>query len=89
MSLGLLVALATGVGSWLFGYPFLTSRSEYASLPIIGKVPLASAILFDLGVFSLVLGATVLMLIALAHQSVRRAARAHARAARPEREAAQ
>jgi multicomponent K+:H+ antiporter subunit A len=28
--------------------------------------------LFDLGVFSLVVGATVLMLIALAHQSIRR-----------------
>ncbi|MNL84566.1 putative monovalent cation/H+ antiporter subunit A [compost metagenome] len=34
-------------------------------------MPLASALLFDLGVFSLVVGATVLILIALAHQSVR------------------
>ena len=32
---------------------------------------MASALLFDLGVFALVVGATVLMLIALAHQSVR------------------
>lgn len=88
MSIGLLIAVATGAGSWLFGYPFLTSRAEYATLPIIGKVPLASASLFDLGVFSLVLGATVLMLIALAHQSVR-APRAHARATRPEKEAAE
>ena len=38
---------------------------------VIGKVPAASALLFDLGVFSLVVGATVLILIALAHQSVR------------------
>jgi multicomponent K+:H+ antiporter subunit A len=38
---------------------------------LIGSVPLASALLFDLGVFSLVVGATVLMLIAIAHQSVR------------------
>jgi multicomponent K+:H+ antiporter subunit A len=81
MSIGLIVATATGLGSWLFGYPFLTSHAQYADLPIIGKVPLASAILFDLGVFSLVLGATVLILIALAHQSVR-APRAQARAAR-------
>ncbi|MCA1491920.1 monovalent cation/H+ antiporter subunit A [Ensifer sp. NBAIM29] len=88
MSIGLLVAAGTGIGSWVFGYPFLTSHSQYATLPIIGKVPLASAILFDLGVFSLVLGATVLMLIALAHQSVR-APRAHARPARTAREAAQ
>jgi multicomponent K+:H+ antiporter subunit A len=34
-------------------------------------VPIASAFLFDLGVFALVVGATVLMLIAIAHQSVR------------------
>jgi multicomponent K+:H+ antiporter subunit A len=39
---------------------------------LVGKVPLASAALFDLGVFGLVVGATVLMLIALAHQSIRR-----------------
>ena len=32
---------------------------------------MASALLFDLGVFALVVGATVLMLIAIAHQSVR------------------
>ena len=46
---------------------------------------MASALLFDLGVFSLVVGATVLMLIALAHQSVRShraAARAGAEDAR-------
>jgi multicomponent K+:H+ antiporter subunit A len=39
---------------------------------LIGKVPMASAALFDLGVFALVVGATVLMLIAIAHQSIRR-----------------
>lgn len=72
MALGLLTAAATGMGSWLFGYPFLTTRFEYADLPLIGKVPLASALLFDLGVFLLVVGATVLVLIALAHQSIRK-----------------
>jgi len=34
-------------------------------------VPTASALLFDIGVFALVVGATLLMLVALAHQSVR------------------
>ena len=72
IGLGLLLAAFVGMGSWLFGYPFLTSHSQYVDLPLIGPVPAATAILFDLGVFSLVLGATVLMLIAFAHQSVRR-----------------
>jgi multicomponent K+:H+ antiporter subunit A len=77
MGVGLLLAAAAGAGAWLFGYPFLTSHSAAVDLPLIGEIHLASAIVFDLGVFALVMGATVLMLIALAHQSVRslRAAR--------------
>ncbi|MBW9116992.1 monovalent cation/H+ antiporter subunit A [Rhizobium cauense] len=71
MGMGLLTAVLTGAGAWIFGYPFLTSHSRYLEVPLIGKVPAASALLFDLGVFSLVVGSTVLILIALAHQSVR------------------
>ncbi|MCQ1800164.1 hypothetical protein NOI87_34015, partial [Neorhizobium galegae] len=54
-----------------FGYPFLTSHFQYVELPLIGKMPAATALLFDLGVFSLVVGSTVLILVALAHQSIR------------------
>jgi multicomponent K+:H+ antiporter subunit A len=71
MGAGLLVAAATGTVSWLFASPFLTSYSSYGDAPVIGRIPFASALLFDLGVFALVVGATVLMLIALAHQSLR------------------
>ncbi len=69
---GLLVAALTGAAALLFGDPFLKSYFRYGELPLVGKVPMASATLFDLGVFSLVVGATVLMLIAIAHQSIRR-----------------
>ncbi|HZH52876.1 MAG TPA: monovalent cation/H+ antiporter subunit A [Microvirga sp.] len=69
--LGLLCAASTGMGAWLFGHPFLTSHFRYLDLPVIGKVPAATALLFDLGVFAVVVGSTVLILIALAHQSVR------------------
>ncbi|WP_455481956.1 monovalent cation/H+ antiporter subunit A [Bartonella sp. B35(2025)] len=68
---GLLLSVATGMGSWFFGYPFLTSFFQYIHFPLIGNIPIASTFLFDFGVFSLVLGATVLILIALAHQSIR------------------
>jgi multicomponent K+:H+ antiporter subunit A len=71
MGIGLLVASGTGAAAWLFARPFLTSYFSYGDLPLIGRVPMASALFFDIGVFSLVVGATVLMLIALAHQSVR------------------
>jgi multicomponent K+:H+ antiporter subunit A len=79
MGVGLLLAAATGIGAWLFARPFLTSFFSYLDIPLIGAVPLASALLFDVGVFAVVVGATVLMLIALAHQSLRghRTPRAH------------
>ena len=38
-ALGLLVAAATGIGAWLFGYPFLTAHARYLDLPLIGEVP--------------------------------------------------
>ncbi len=71
MGAGILIAAATGIGAWLLGHPFLTSHFRYLEIPLIGKVPAASALLFDLGVFLLVVGATVLILVALAHQSIR------------------
>ncbi|MNE72342.1 Na(+)/H(+) antiporter subunit B [compost metagenome] len=69
---GLLIATLSGVASWLFGYPLLTSWFRYVDLPLIGKTPLASAVVFDAGVALLVVGATVLMLVAIAHQSLRK-----------------
>ena len=71
MGIGLLLAAATGAGAWLLGYPFLTSHFRYLDIPLIGKAPAATALLFDLGVFLLVVGSTVLILVALAHQSIR------------------
>lgn len=68
---GLLAAAGVGSAALLFGRPFLTSSFAYVDIPWIGRVPAASAMLFDLGVFALVVGATVLMLIAIAHQSLR------------------
>jgi multicomponent K+:H+ antiporter subunit A len=59
---GLLIALISGLGSWLFNRPFLTSWFDYFSLPIIGKFELASAMAFDLGVYLTVIGATLLIL---------------------------
>ena len=71
MGVGLLLAGGAGAAAWLFGRPFLTSYFSYAEAPLIGRIPIASALVFDIGVFALVVGATVLMLIAIAHQSVR------------------
>jgi multicomponent K+:H+ antiporter subunit A len=68
---GLLIAATTGLGAIALGYPFLTTHTARVILPWVGEVHLASATFFDLGVFTVVVGATLLILTALAHQSVR------------------
>ena len=59
---GVLIAGLTGIGSWFFGKPFLTSGFTYVRIPPFEKVELATAALFDLGVFLAVVGAVMLTL---------------------------
>ena len=68
---GLLTACLTGLAAWAFGYPFLTSHTAHLRLPLLGELHVPSAFAFDLGVFLVVVGATMLILVALAHQSLR------------------
>ncbi len=63
VGIGILIAAITGLGSLLVGYPFLTTSYTYVSLPVIGTFELATAMLFDLGVFVTVV-ATVLLVLA-------------------------
>lgn len=62
IALGVLIAALTGVGSWSFGYPFMTTWFDYFDIPFIGEIELASALIFDLGVYLTVVGATLLIL---------------------------
>ena len=71
IAVGLLVALCTGMGSIVLGYPFLTTHTAHLSLPLVGEIHVPSAALFDLGVFAVVVGSTLLLLTAIAHQSLR------------------
>ncbi|MDY0122445.1 MAG: MnhB domain-containing protein, partial [Sulfurimonas sp.] len=65
ISLGLLVATFTGLVPLFLGHEFLSSAFTHASLPLIGEFELASALVFDIGVFMVVVGFTVLILIQL------------------------
>lgn len=72
---GVLLAIGTGIGAMVLGANFLTSWFDYFKLPLVGKFELASAMLFDAGVFLTVLGAVMLALAQLSHIA-QRAARA-------------
>ncbi|GGA84205.1 monovalent cation/H+ antiporter subunit A [Arenimonas soli] len=62
IGLGLLLALLTGVGSWVLGYPYMTSHTDYVAVPLLGKLPMASALVFDIGVYLVVAAGSLLML---------------------------
>jgi multicomponent K+:H+ antiporter subunit A len=62
---GLLVATATGLASWAFGAPFLTSTFGYVTWPLVGQFELASAMLFDLGIYLAVVGVVMVILARL------------------------
>ncbi len=78
---GLGIAGLTGVGAFAFGRPFLTSAAGHPVLPVLGEVPLATAALFDLGVYITVVGATLLTLSVLGAASKAGAGAATARGA--------
>jgi multicomponent K+:H+ antiporter subunit A len=71
MGTGLLFATVTGLGAMAVGYPFLTTHTWHFGLPVFGDIHIASALFFDIGVYAVVVGSTLLILTALAHQSVR------------------
>jgi multicomponent K+:H+ antiporter subunit A len=83
IAMGLLIASVTGLGSLVMGYPFLTSHTAHLDLPWLGMIHIPTALFYDIGIFTLVVGATLLILTALAHQSVR-GHRKPARAAQPD-----
>ena len=65
IGIGLGIAGLTGVGAFVFGQPFLTSAHGHPFVPLLGELPLATAALFDLGVFITVVGSTLLTMSTL------------------------
>jgi multicomponent K+:H+ antiporter subunit A len=66
LGVGLGIATLTGMASFVFGYPFLTSTHGYVTPPLIDKFELASAMAFDLGVFLVVVGTVLLAMTEIA-----------------------
>jgi len=59
IGVGLFFAVGTGLGSLFFDVPFLTHAFDYFVLPLLGKTSLHTAVLFDIGVYLVVVGATM------------------------------
>ena len=83
IAVGLLLGAISGLGSMVLGYPFLTTHTAHFSLPWLGELHFPSATFFDLAVAAVVVGATLLILTAIAHQSIRAHRQPPAAAATP------
>src|SRR5690606_36735732 len=59
---GVLIAALTGLASWIFNYPFLTSAFTHLDWPVIGEFELASAMALDTGAYLTVVGAPLVIL---------------------------
>lgn len=62
---GLLIAFLTGLGSLVFDAPFLSHAFGHFTLPVLGEVELATAVLFDLGVYLTVVGVTMTIILSI------------------------
>ncbi|WP_203334405.1 Na(+)/H(+) antiporter subunit B [Planococcus beigongshangi] len=58
-AVGLLIAIATASASIVFDVPFFTHAYDYFDLPLFGETSLHSALLFDVGVYLVVVGVTM------------------------------
>ena len=68
IALGLLLAIGTATVPLLFGLPLLTSNNGYFSLPGGVQIHWATVLVFDLGVFLVVVGSVVGMIDAIARE---------------------
>lgn len=66
IGVGLLFAAGTGVVSMFAGDPFLTQYFDYFPFPIFGEVELTTALPFDLGVYLVVVGAALTIILTIA-----------------------
>ena len=65
MGVGLLLGAFTGIISWIFGYPYLTQFFDYFQIPGFGEVELTTALIFDLGVYLLVVGCAMTLILTI------------------------
>lgn len=56
---GLLISVLTVAGGAIFDVPMMTHAYKYFDLPILGHTSLHTAVLFDLGVYLVVVGVTM------------------------------
>ncbi|MBI1992815.1 MAG: Na+/H+ antiporter subunit B [Deltaproteobacteria bacterium] len=65
---GLLIAVASGAAPLAAGLPFMTGQWWSPEVPALGKLQIGTPLLFDTGVYLVVLGVTLTIILSLAEE---------------------
>lgn len=65
LGLGLTVSISSGIVPLVRGVPFMTGLWTELSLPVFGTLAIGTPVCFDIGVYILVLGVTLTILLPL------------------------
>jgi len=65
---GLLIAAGSGAGSLILRQPFMTGQWGSLEVPTLGKLEIGTPLLFDTGVYLVVLGVTLTIILSLAEE---------------------
>jgi len=68
IGIGLLLALTSGVPSFIKDQPFTTVEYATVKIPILGKVGLSTPLIFDIGVFFVVIGVLLTIVFTLTEE---------------------
>lgn len=66
--LGLVIALSSGMVSLIQGEPFMTGQWVDIEVPWLGHLELSTPLVFDMGVYFVVLGVLMLIILSLAEE---------------------
>lgn len=68
LAMGLSLALGTGLFAAVIGRPFLDHVFQYYTIPLYGEIQISTAVIFDIGVYLVVVGATKWIILTLAQE---------------------
>jgi len=68
VGIGLLLALGSGAWALLLGQPFMAEQWATLHLPALGETEIGTPLIFDIGVYLVVLGVTLMMILTLAEE---------------------
>ena len=73
VAIGLWCSMSCGLGALIFGYPYLTQTFGHMYFPFLGEIEIASALIFDIGVYMVVTGGCLAIITGIGQSDIKAA----------------